>query len=129
MRNAEWNRPVEAVGLFRRGHTLRTALPTALAVGTVLCAVNQGAILIAGEASTGNLRLLVGNSPVKSGRKYLLPFGAGRTTAQRQVFSPSSWKGFRPFGAKIHEADSSERRNAEAIRRLRWELCGRLDVA
>jgi hypothetical protein len=26
-------------------------------------------------------------------------------------------------------ADSSERRNTEAIRRLRWELCGRADVA
>jgi TraM recognition site of TraD and TraG len=26
-------------------------------------------------------------------------------------------------------ADSSERRNTEAVRRLRWELCGRLDVA
>jgi uncharacterized membrane protein YoaK (UPF0700 family) len=26
-------------------------------------------------------------------------------------------------------ADSSERRNTEVIRRLRWELCGRLDVA
>lgn len=37
----------------RGGHTLRTALPTALAAGTVLCAVNRGAILIAGEASTG----------------------------------------------------------------------------
>jgi hypothetical protein len=32
-------------------------------------------------------------------------------------------------GAKLGEADFSERRNTEAIRRLRWELCGRLDVA
>jgi hypothetical protein len=33
-----------------------------------------------------------------------------------------------PDGANIHAADSSERRNIEAMRRLRWELGGRLDV-
>ena len=32
-------------------------------------------------------------------------------------------------GAKYLRADSSERRNTEAIRELRWELCRRLDVA
>jgi hypothetical protein len=35
----------------------------------------------------------------------------------------------RTAGAKFLWADSSERRNTEAIRRLRWELCGRADVA
>jgi hypothetical protein len=34
-----------------------------------------------------------------------------------------------PEFVKNDEADSSERRNTEVIRRLRWELCGRLDAA
>lgn len=40
-----WDTVGQAIGLFLRGHTLRTAAPTALIVGTVLCAVNQGATL------------------------------------------------------------------------------------
>jgi hypothetical protein len=48
-----WDRPAQALGLFLRGHTLRTAAPTALVVGTILCAVNQGATQIAGQATTG----------------------------------------------------------------------------
>jgi hypothetical protein len=48
-----WDRPGQAIGLFLRGRTLRTAAPTALVVGTVLCAVNQGATLIDGPATTG----------------------------------------------------------------------------
>ena len=64
--NAGWHRPAEAVGLFLRGHTLRTALPTALIVGTVLCAVNQGTTLLAGQATTGTWVRMVIN--------YLVPF-------------------------------------------------------
>jgi hypothetical protein len=64
--NEGGNRSVEAVGMFRRGHTVRTAPPTALVVGTVLCAVNPGAILIAGEASTGTW--------VRMAINYLVPF-------------------------------------------------------
>ena len=62
----EWNRPIEAVGLFLRGHTLRTAVPTALIVGTVLCAVNQGATLMSGQATASTFVRLVIN--------YLVPF-------------------------------------------------------
>ena len=61
-----WNRPIEAVGLFLHGHTLRTAVPTALVVGTVLCAVNQGAILMNGQPTTGTWVRMVIN--------YLVPF-------------------------------------------------------
>jgi hypothetical protein len=64
--DAGWNKPVEAIGLFLRGHTVRTALPTALAVGTVLCAVNQGAILMSGQATTGTWVRMVIN--------FLVPF-------------------------------------------------------
>ncbi|MDZ7884146.1 MAG: nitrate/nitrite transporter NrtS [Mycobacterium sp.] len=46
-----WNRPAEGLGLFLRGRTLRTAVPTALVVGTVLSAVNQGGPLIGGHQS------------------------------------------------------------------------------
>jgi hypothetical protein len=78
--DAGWRRPGEAVGLFLRGHTLRTASPTALVVGTVLCAVNQGAILIAGQAATGTwLRMVI---------NYLVPFvvaSVGYLSAQRHA--------------------------------------------
>jgi hypothetical protein len=64
--DAGWNRPVEAIGLFLRGYTLRTAIPTALVVGTVLCAVNQGAILINGQTTTGTwVRMII---------NYVVPF-------------------------------------------------------
>ena len=66
MIDAGWDRPVEAIGLFFRGHTLRTAVPTALVVGTVLCVVNQGAILMSGDATTGTWVRMVVN--------YLVPF-------------------------------------------------------
>jgi hypothetical protein len=48
-----WDRPGQALGLFLRGRTLRTAAPTALIVGIVLCAVNQGSTLMDGQATTG----------------------------------------------------------------------------
>jgi len=64
--DAGWRRPAEAVGLFLRGRTLRTAIPTALIVGSVLCAVNQGATLAAGQATAGTWVRMVIN--------YLVPF-------------------------------------------------------
>lgn len=66
MSGAGWHRPAEAVGLFLRGHTLRTAIPTALVVGTVLCAVNQGATLVAGQVTAGTWVRMVIN--------FLVPF-------------------------------------------------------
>ena len=61
-----WDGPAQALGLFLRGHTLRTAVPTALIVGTVLCGVNQGSVLIAGQATTGTWVRMVIN--------YMVPF-------------------------------------------------------
>lgn len=57
-----WDTVGQAIGLFLRGHTLRTAAPTALIVGTVLCAVNQGATLAEGAAW---VRMVI---------NYLVPF-------------------------------------------------------
>jgi hypothetical protein len=48
-----WNRPSEAVALFLRGHTVRTASPVAAVVGTLLSAVNQGAVVVGGDATVG----------------------------------------------------------------------------
>jgi hypothetical protein len=48
-----WSRPAEAVVLFCRGRTAPTAVPTAAIVGTLLSAVNQGQIVLAGEGDSG----------------------------------------------------------------------------
>jgi hypothetical protein len=45
---------------------LRTAIPTALIVGSVLCAVNQGATLLAGQATAGTW--------VRMAINYVVPF-------------------------------------------------------
>jgi hypothetical protein len=46
-----WSRWPQAVGLLVRGATVRVAGPVGLAVGTILTAVNQGSVLLAGAAS------------------------------------------------------------------------------
>lgn len=61
-----WTRPVEAFGLIVRGHTVRTAGPIALIVGTVLSAVNQGDVILTGHA--------VGTTWVRVVINYLVPF-------------------------------------------------------
>lgn len=61
-----WDTVGQAIGLFLRGHTLRTAAPTALIVGTVLCAVNQGATLAEGAATIGTWVRMVINYLVRS---------------------------------------------------------------
>jgi hypothetical protein len=48
---ATWRRPVEAVTWFVTGRTWRTAAPTAALVGTILSAVNQGAVMLDGQAT------------------------------------------------------------------------------
>lgn len=48
--DGRWSRPAQAMDLFVRGHTLRTAVPMAAIVGTVLSAVNQGAVIAEGTA-------------------------------------------------------------------------------
>lgn len=63
---AGWSRPGEALALFLRGYTARTAAPIAVVVGTILSAVNQGHILLAGTADTGTWIRVVIN--------YVVPF-------------------------------------------------------
>ena len=46
-----WTTPRQALGLFCRGATLRTAAPIAIIVGTVLSLVNQLQVVLDGEAS------------------------------------------------------------------------------
>jgi hypothetical protein len=46
-----WTRPVEAVALVLRGRTARVAVPVAAVVGTVISVVNQGDVVITGQAS------------------------------------------------------------------------------
>jgi hypothetical protein len=44
-----------------RGATARTALPVALVVGTLLCAVNQGTALLNGDVDVPTIARMVGN--------------------------------------------------------------------
>ncbi|WP_306357913.1 MULTISPECIES: nitrate/nitrite transporter NrtS [unclassified Nocardia] len=61
-----WYSPRQAVTLCLRGATVRTALPTAVIVGTVLSLVNQGSVIADGLATTGTwIRVAV---------NYLVPF-------------------------------------------------------
>lgn len=61
-----WSRPLEAAWWIVRGRTLRTAGPVALAVGTILSAVNQGHLVAGGETDYATwLRVAV---------NYLVPF-------------------------------------------------------
>jgi hypothetical protein len=75
-----WSRPGEAVVLFCRGRTARTAGPTAAIVGTLLSAVNQGEIVLAGEGNFATwLRIAV---------NYLVPYtvaSIGFLSARRAV--------------------------------------------
>lgn len=65
-RPVSWSRPSQAVALFVRGRTARTATPVAVVVGTVLSAVNQGDVVLAGAAGFGTwVRIAV---------NYLVPF-------------------------------------------------------
>lgn len=64
--SARWTRPVEALLLVCAGRTLRTAVPIAAVVGTVLSAVNQGTVITAGQATAATwIRVAV---------NYLVPF-------------------------------------------------------
>lgn len=61
-----WSRPGDAVRLFLAGATLRTAWKVAVVVGTVLSAVNQGAVITSGDATPATW--------VRVGVNYLVPF-------------------------------------------------------
>ncbi len=77
-----WQTPREALALFLRGVTARTALPTAGIVGSILSAVNQGGVLLDGRANgTTWLRIAV---------NYLVPFvvaSIGFLSARRSAHS------------------------------------------
>lgn len=61
-----WTRRTEAVGLILRGRTARTAGPIAGIVGTVLSVVNQGHVIVGGDATVGTwLRIVI---------NYVVPF-------------------------------------------------------
>ncbi|MGD9620733.1 MAG: nitrate/nitrite transporter NrtS [Mycolicibacterium sp.] len=65
-RRDTWGRPREALAMFLRGATVRTAGLTALLVGTVLSLVNQGAVIADGHSDGGTW--------VRIAINYLVPF-------------------------------------------------------
>ena len=61
-----WTRRQDALRLFASGITVRAAAPVALAVGTLLSAVNQGGAVLHGRLSAGLVAKVAVN--------YLTPF-------------------------------------------------------
>lgn len=61
-----WSRPAEAVWLLMSGRTARAATPVALVVGTILSAVNQGHLVLAGDVGATTWARIAVN--------YLVPF-------------------------------------------------------
>ena len=61
-----WERPSEALALFLRGVTVRTAWKVSAVVGTVLSAVNQGTVIADADATAATW--------VRVGVNYLVPF-------------------------------------------------------
>lgn len=68
-----WIRPREAVGLLLSGATVRTCLPVALIVGTVLSLVNQADVVVQGMAGVGLVLKVTAN--------YVIPFLTSSTGA------------------------------------------------
>lgn len=61
-----WSTPMEACRLILRGVTFRTGMRVALVVGTILTLVNQGSVVVDGDASAATwIRVAV---------NYLVPF-------------------------------------------------------
>lgn len=52
MKEPTWSQPLEALRLFSRGATVRTAVPVALVVGTILALINQGNVLLRGQGTS-----------------------------------------------------------------------------
>ncbi len=61
-----WSTPLDACVLIAKGTTFRTASKIALVVGTLLTAVNQGAVIVSGHASLTTWARTVAN--------YLIPY-------------------------------------------------------
>lgn len=62
----EWSTPLDACVLIAKGTTFRTASKIALVVGTLLTAVNQGAVIIAGDATLATW--------LRTAANYLIPY-------------------------------------------------------
>jgi hypothetical protein len=72
-----WASPLEAIGLIARGYTARTALSVSVVVGTLLSAVNEGAIMLSGSVGVATWLRLATNYVVPflvSSVGYLAPF-------------------------------------------------------
>lgn len=100
----EWRRLPEACRLFLRGVTARAAAPIALVVGTLLSAVNQGAVVFGGNATVATW--------LQVGFNYAVPFvvpsvgflAAGRVPPSRRD------QGRDQRGASLAEQDRTTHR-------------------
>lgn len=75
-----WSSPRQACALVLTGATVRTCLPVAAVVGTVLTAVNQGAVLLTGDLGPATAARVAAN--------YAIPFcvsSYGALSAVRRV--------------------------------------------
>lgn len=72
-----WSTWLEACGLILRGVTSRTCVRVAIVVGTILTAVNQGSVIVGGDASAATWARVCVNYVVPfvvSSIGYLAPF-------------------------------------------------------
>lgn len=61
-----WSSPIDACILIAKGVTFRTASKIAVVVGTLLTIVNQGAVIIAGDATLATW--------LRTAANYLIPY-------------------------------------------------------
>jgi len=61
-----WSSPLDACRLILSGVTFRTCVRVAIVVGTILTAVNQGSVIVSGDASAVTW--------ARVGINYLVPF-------------------------------------------------------
>jgi len=76
-----WSSPLQAVGLIARGYTFHTAIRVAVVVGTILSLVNQGAVLVSGDATAATAARIAINYLVPylvASVGYLAPFRRAR---------------------------------------------------
>ena len=61
-----WSSTLDACVLIAKGATFRTASKIAVVVGTLLTVVNQGAVIVAGDATVATW--------VRTAANYLIPY-------------------------------------------------------
>lgn len=64
--NAEWETWPEALRLFLHGTTLRSCIPVAIIVGSILSTINQSDVIVNGAATTFTW--------LKVGMNFVIPF-------------------------------------------------------